>query len=54
MSDFLKCFDGVEVDLDDSRTYQRPEWQEANTTLKLHQWAWSEMGKSLYYMEFFQ
>lgn len=51
--DTFVCFDGSVVDLDDPETFRRPEWGQHNTTMKLHQWAWSEMGKSLYYMAFF-
>lgn len=53
MSDLFKCYDGSLVDLDDPKTYKRPDWKKHKTTLDLHKWAWSELGMSLYYMRYF-
>ena len=50
---FMSC-NGIQVDLDDPETYRRPEWKTYQTTSELHGWAWSELGKSLYYMRYFQ
>jgi len=53
MPDLFKCYNGDRVDLDDPDTYKSEEWVDADTTLKLHARAWSELGKSLYYMQYF-
>lgn len=51
--DLFEMSFGQQVDLDDPETYRGTEWENRKTTTELHQWAWSEMGKALYYMNYF-
>lgn len=51
MSDMFKVFNGEEVDLDDLSTYHDRRF--FRSIMGLYEWAWEELGKSLFYMQFF-
>jgi len=50
--DMFKCFTGEEVDLDDPCTYgMNDQWW--GSSMDLYYWTWAELGRSLFYMQFF-
>lgn len=45
---------GKPMDLDDPKTYSGKHWKKLKTTMDMYYYAWSEIGKSLVYMDFMQ
>lgn len=50
--DWYRPYAGSPVDLDDPKTYSSKLWKRLKTTMDMYEYAWSEIGKSLVYMDF--